>query len=158
MLTNTLKALTIAVAIGAATIPAANAQYIPANLPPTSHQLDVDRQINAIIAAGRSLGYNHVVANQRGAMYRGEAPSFFNVYLNAGVAYSFEARCDRDCSDLDLVLRDTVGNILRSDRATDFTPGFVFVPNYSGLYRVEVELYQCNAGRCQVGAVVMARA
>jgi len=79
------------------------------------------------------------------------------VRLERGVLYRFGARCDDDCDDLDLLLKDASGRVLRIDRDRDYEPGFDFRPNWTGEYTVVLELARCDAARCQVGASVLAR-
>jgi hypothetical protein len=157
MFAKALQALIVAGAISVFTTGNANSQFDHVNLP-TSYQREVDTQINAVIAASRNNGFPAVVSNRRGQMYTGSGDSVFTVHLEAGVTYRFEARCDRDCSDLDMALRDSRGREMIADRDVNDTPGFTFTPHQSGTYQVRLELFECRAYRCQVGAVVMAAA
>ena len=151
MLSNTIKAFAIASVIAGTTAATAYAY------PHTNYQAQIEFQINRVIAGARINGFNLIVANERGQMYSGSGPAGFTVYLQAGQDYRFEARCDTDCTDLDLALRDANGRELMADRDLDDFPGFTFRAPYTGAYRVSLELARCNAWRCQVGAVVMAR-
>jgi hypothetical protein len=90
-------------------------------------------------------------------MLNNDVPASFRVRLQRGVEYRFAGRCDGDCFDVDLVLRDANGNELISDRDFDPTPAFTFRAPYTGEYVVELVLADCRARRCQVGAVVVAR-
>lgn len=151
MFSKTIKALAIASVIAGATAATAYAY------PYTGYQAQIDYQINNVIAGARGQGYNLIVANQRGQMYTGGGNSYFVVYLQAGAAYRLAARCDTDCTDLDLSLRDANGRELAADRDYDDFPGFTFRAPYTGAYRVTLELARCRAYRCQVGAVVLGR-
>ena len=160
MVTKIFGALAIAGAVGATSIgfAPARARLEVVNYPLTSHQQDVEIQINSFIDAVRRVGFGAVVANTRGAIEAGDIASTFTIVLHAGVDYRFEARCDRNCTDLDLALHDATGRELVAGRDLDDAPGFTFRPAVSGVYRVTIELYRCSAARCQVGAVVMGRA
>jgi len=151
MFSKTIKALAIASVIAGATAATAYAY------PHTGYQLQIENQINSVIRGARVHGFNLIIANQRGQMYTGGGPAGFTVYLRAGQDYRFDARCDTDCTDLDLSLRDDSGRELIADRDMDDFPGFTFRAPYTGTYRVNLELARCNAWRCQVGAVVLAR-
>lgn len=151
MFSKTMKVIAVASVIACASAATAVAY------PNTRYQLQIDNQINSVIAGARNHGFNLIVANQRGQMYTGSGPAFFVVYLQAGADYRFEARCDTDCTDLDLSLRDANGRELAADRDYDDYPGFTFRAPYTGAYHVNLELARCRAYRCQVGAVVLGR-
>ena len=151
MFSKTLKALAIASMLAGATAATAYAY------PHTGYQVQIENQINSVIAGARGRGFNLIVANQRGQMYTGSGNSYFIVYLQAGADYRLEARCDSDCRDLDLSLRDANGRELIADRDYDDFPGFTVRAPYTGPYRVTLELAHCRAYRCQVGAVVLGR-
>jgi hypothetical protein len=151
MFSKTIKAFAIAGVIAGATAATATAY------PYTGYQAQIDYQINSVIRGARGQGYNLIVANQRGQMYTGGGNSYFIVYLQAGADYRIAARCDTDCTDLDLSLRDATGRELAADRDYDDFPGFAFRAPYTGAYRVTLELARCRAYRCQVGAVVLGR-
>ena len=136
MIRRTLKAFAIA-SVLAGTAAATAYAY-----PHSGYQVQIENQINSVIAGARGRGFNLIVANQRGQMYTGGGNAFFVVHLQAGANYRFEARCDTDCTDLDLSLRDANGRELVAD---------------TGAYRVTLELARCRAYRCQVGAVVLGR-
>lgn len=151
MFSKTIKALALAGVIAGATATAAYAY------PHTGYQVQIENQINSVIRGARVHGFNTIIANQRGQMYTGGGDAFFIVYLQAGQDYRFDARCDTDCTDLDLSLRDANGRELIADRDMDDFPGFTFRAPYTGAYRVNIEMARCNAYRCQVGAVVLGR-
>ncbi|MBX9777621.1 MAG: hypothetical protein K2Y71_24845 [Xanthobacteraceae bacterium] len=151
MFSKTIKAFAIASVMAGTTAVSAYAY------PHTNYQAQIDYQINRVIAGARINGFNLVVANERGQMYAGSGPAGFTVFLRAGQDYRFEARCDTDCTDLDMSLRDDNGRELIADRDMDDFPGFTFRAPYTGTYRVNLELARCNAWRCQVGAIVLAR-
>lgn len=149
MISKTLKAFALAGVLAGATAATAYAY------PHTGYQVQIENQINSVIAGARSQGFNLIVANQRGQMYTGSGDVSFIVYLQAGADYRFAARCDTDCTDLDLSLRDANGRGLIADRDYDDFPTFNFRAPYTGAYRVNLEMARCRAYRCQVGAVVL---
>jgi len=151
MFSRTIKAIAVASVIAGTTAATAYAY------PHTGYQAQIDNQISSVIAGARGQGFNLIVANTRGQMYTGSGDVFFIVYLQAGADYRFAARCDSDCTDLDLALRDANGRELMADRDLDDVPTFSFRAPYTGAYRVNVEMARCRAYRCQVGAVVLGR-
>lgn len=88
MITKTVKALAIAGVVAGATATAAYAY------PHTGYQVQIENQINSVIAGARGQGFNLIVANQRGQMYTGGNDVYFIVYLQAGATYRFAARCE----------------------------------------------------------------
>ena len=149
MFSRTIKAIAVAAVIVGATAATAYAY------PHTGYQAQIENQINSVIAGARSQGFNLIVANLRGQMYTGGGNSYSVVYLQAGQVYRFAARCDTDCTDIDMALRDANGRELIADRDNDDYPTFTIRAPYTGAYQVVVEMVRCNAWRCQVGAVVL---
>ena len=149
MISKSLKALAIAAAIVIPTVTAAVAY------PHTGYQVQIENQINSAIAAARARGFNLIISNQRGQMHGQGSRTSFVVYLQAGARYRIEGRCDSDCRDLDMALRNSNGRELIADRDYDDIPGFTFTAPYTGGYIVTLELAHCRAYRCQVGAVVL---
>ena len=130
MFSKTIKAIAIASVIAGTTAATAYAY------PHTGYQAQIENQINSVIAGARGQGFNLIVANQRGQMYTGGGDSYFIVYLQAGPSYRFAARCDTDCTDLDMSLRDANGRELIADRDRDDFPTFTIRAPYTGAYRV----------------------
>jgi DhnA family fructose-bisphosphate aldolase class Ia len=149
MFSKTIKAIAIASVIAGATATAAYAY------PHTGYQAQIENQINSVIAGARAHGFNLIVANLRGQMYNGGGHSYSVVYLQAGQVYRFAARCDTDCTDVDMALRGANGAELIADRDNDDFPTFTIRAPYTGAYQLVIEMARCNAYRCQVGAVVL---
>jgi hypothetical protein len=127
-------------------------------IPQVNPQRSVSYQLQDFISTAFESGYQRVVADERGAIVNNNRPvATFKVRLERGVLYRFGARCDEDCNDLDMAVRDASGRELIADRDLDNTPGFNFRPNWTGEYTVVLELVDCAAGRSQVGATVLAR-
>src|SRR4051812_11854533 len=82
----------------------ANAAVVQGSTQPQAnpHQSLVDQQILEVIAAAYAQGFRRVVADERGAMLNDGHPASFSVHLQEGMEYGLAARCDADCSDLDL--------------------------------------------------------
>ena len=149
MFSKTIKAIAIASVIAGTTAATAYAY------PHTGYQAQIENQINSVIAGARGQGFNLIVANLRGQMYTGGGHSYSVVYLQAGQVYRFAARCDTDCTDIDMSLRNANGVELIADRDRDDFPTFTIRAPYTGAYQVVIEMARCNAWRCQVGAVVL---
>lgn len=74
-----------------------------------------------------------------------------------GNSYVLFGACDNDCTDVDLKIYDTSGNLLMQDIAVDDTPVLMFQATGSGKYRVEVVMATCNRNPCYYGVQLMAR-
>ncbi|HVY87171.1 MAG TPA: toll/interleukin-1 receptor domain-containing protein [Caulobacterales bacterium] len=79
------------------------------------------------------------------------------VQLVPGVDYRLVGVCDRDCSDLDLVLLDQQGNIVTQDTATDDHPVVSVQTQYAGNYVIEVRMYQCSVAPCYYAVALYGR-
>ena len=137
MFSRTIKAIAVASVIAGTTAATAYAY------PHTGYQAQIDNQISSVIAGARGQGFNLIVANTRGQMYTGGGDVFFIVYLQAGADYRFAARCDSDCTDLDLSLRDANGRELMADRDHRRCPDLL-VPR---------ALHRRLPGQCRNGAL-----
>ena len=74
-----------------------------------------------------------------------------------GNQYVLFGACDNDCTDVDLKIYDTSGNMLMQDVEVDDTPVLTFTANGSGKYRVQVVMATCNRNPCFYGVQLMAR-
>lgn len=77
--------------------------------------------------------------------------------LDAGRRYALVGVCDRDCSDLDLVLYDEDGYIVDSDTEPDDTPIVSVTPRETARYRLHVMMASCAVQPCYYGVGVFGR-
>jgi hypothetical protein len=70
------------------------------------------------------------------------------VILEADVPVRFTGTCDRDCSDLDLVLFDEDGNEVAADRLYDNLPMVTVTPRWTGQFHVRVVMARCHVEPC----------
>lgn len=156
MSTNTLKTAVLAsLLVAGAFATSANAQFLRVNVDP--HARHVNEQMGKWKAEMRSQGYRRIIFDDRGVIYADERQLPFRLWLRGGVEYRFAARCDGDCSDLDLVLENSAGQEVRADRDPDDTPGFRYTVPWSGEYTLTLVWADGSAGRTQVGAAVVSR-
>ncbi len=152
MMSKTLKALTIAGLLAGTTAATAYAYSH------TSYQhILTESQVNSVILGARSQGFNLVVANQRGQINARTGTVSFVVLLRAGQDYRVHALCDNGCNGLRLSLRNGVGHELATDRADQELPRFNIHATYTGAYVVTLQVADCRAHSCNVGAVVLTR-
>ncbi|MEC4984474.1 MAG: hypothetical protein SAJ37_18170 [Oscillatoria sp. PMC 1068.18] len=79
------------------------------------------------------------------------------VTLRSGVSYHIIGVCDQDCSDLDLRLYDDRGNLIDSDDEGDDLPVVSVTPRWTGQFKVEVDMYNCDANYCYYGVGAFGR-
>lgn len=149
----TLKSVVAALAVAGALAAAAPATTQAASSNP--YIAEVLDQMDVVVDRYRREGFRLLVADW--ATIRRDGAGRMSVELQAGVEYLFSARCDGDCSDVDLVLEDHNGREIKADRDADDTPSFTFRPERSGRYNVKVEVANCSARQCKAGVVVLAR-
>jgi hypothetical protein len=70
------------------------------------------------------------------------------VTLYRGYNYKVEANCDRFCSDLDLELYDSRGNLVQYDNSGSDTPSLMFSVNRTGEFRLKVIMNDCYSEPC----------
>jgi serine protease Do len=74
--------------------------------------------------------------------------------LEEGTRYFILARCDHDCTELDLRLSDGSGHTVAEDGSDGDLPTVSFVSEASGRYRAVVGMARCNAEPCAYGVAV----
>ena len=107
--------------------------------------------------------------NQLGADYQGldDDPEFgvlnmgqsdyHRVKLSDATSYKLAALCDRNCSDIDLVLLDEHRQIVAEDAATNSVPTIDMTPSIPGIYHLEVRMYSCEKEPCLYSVMVWQR-
>lgn len=113
----------------------------------------LDRQANN----ARAQGYNRVAAGPVYGRLNDDATSAHEMTVSGNTQYVLFGACDNDCTDVDLKIYDTRGNLQLQDVAVDDTPVLTFTANASGKYRVVVVMATCSASPCYYGVQLMAR-
>ena len=85
--------------------------------------------------------------SQQGNLDEGATVSIA-VELTAGQRYVFEAKCDGDCTDLDLVLHDAADAEVVSDELLDALPLVEYTSGVGGGYRLDVRMVACSIEPC----------
>ena len=105
----------------------------------------------------RGQGYNRIVAGPVYGNLADDATASHDLTVVGGNQYVIFGACDNDCTDVDLKIYDTNGNLQLQDVAVDDTPVLTFTANASGKYRVVVAMATCNRSPCYYGVQLMAR-
>ncbi|MFM2042731.1 MAG: hypothetical protein RLY86_1307 [Pseudomonadota bacterium] len=78
----------------------------------------------------------------------------FTIALSKGVTYNVLAVCDQDCSDIDLQLVDSAGDVVEEDMTTDDIPMVLTRAVYTGEHTIKVQMYNCSNSPCFYGVAV----
>ncbi|MES1201854.1 MAG: toll/interleukin-1 receptor domain-containing protein [Pseudomonadota bacterium] len=113
-------------------------------------QLQADQQSLA------NQGYQLIGQPQSGGLAQGQTWNM-PVQLVPGVEYRLIGVCDRDCSDLDLVLHDQSGAILAQDTETNDHPQLAAQTPYAGNFVIEVRMYNCSVPPCYYAIALYGR-
>jgi hypothetical protein len=68
-----------------------------------------------------------------------------------GKSYFGLALCDDACGDIDLIVRDTAGNILDNDEASGADPVLLFRAEATGSVEIVVSMKACDEETCEYG-------
>jgi hypothetical protein len=88
----------------------------------------------------------------RGTLAEG-ADEEFELDLESGTQYFVVGVCDGGCSDLDLVLTNSSGEEVESDRELDDVP-MLAIQGQSGSFVLSVQMATCGSSECHYGVRV----
>jgi hypothetical protein len=131
-----------------------------AGAPEASAQNDYETQTRSYLEAGlaphAALGYRRDNAvTDLVAPLRLERPKIWAVRLRQGVNYRVYGACDNDCSDLDMEIYDSEGELADRDVATNDTPYVQITPTQTGLHFVRLWVFTCENEPCYAAARVV---
>ncbi len=70
------------------------------------------------------------------------------IRLGAGLEFIIIGACDGDCSDFDLTLYDSSGDVVDTDLEVDDFPIVRASPTSDGVYRLNVSMAVCSSNPC----------
>jgi hypothetical protein len=131
-----------------------------AGAPEASAQNDYETQTRSYLEAGMephaALGYRRDTSvTDLLAPLRLERPKIWAVRLRQGVNYRVYGACDNDCSDLDMEIYDSNGELTDRDVATNDTPYVQITPTSTGLHFVRLWVFACENEPCYAAARVV---
>jgi len=113
------------------------------------------RQVQGYLARlsenAQKSGFKRVVAGPVFGSLDDDAEGSHDMTVSGGTQYVLFGACDNDCTDLDLLIYDGDGDLVRRDVATDDRPVLIFTPRNSGKYRIEVVMATCSDEPCRYG-------
>jgi hypothetical protein len=98
----------------------------------------------------------HSLASDDGALAEA-GEERFTINVTGGREYVVSAFCDDDCSDIDLVMKDSRDNLVDEDLEVDATPIVTGVPGVSGTYSLTVRVVTCTVEPCRFAVGVFER-
>lgn len=107
------------------------------------YRSQVTRQIDGV--AGFLAGQGYEKTNDHIDALPNSGDRSFTLNLNSGWQYSLISVCDRDCSDIDIYIYDSAGNLITKDDGRDKAPNIVINVNRTGVFRVRVVMYRCSS-------------
>lgn len=90
---------------------------------------------------------------ENGALQAGRQLTY-PIRLEAGQDYMVVGFCDGDCTDMDLVLLDLLGNELESDFLTDAQPVLIYTPDQTDQFEVRVDMVSCSIEPCSYAVAI----
>lgn len=124
---------------------------------PSTYTVQVQGYLARIAEAAGKQGFKRVVAGPVYGSLNDDAKSSHEMTVVGGVDYVLFGACDNDCTDLDLIVYDQSGNVVRRDIATDDNPVVTFTAPRSGKYRIEVVMAICATEPCRYGLQLNAK-
>jgi hypothetical protein len=118
---------------------------------------EIIRQLSAQLSSARSSyvpnNYSLVTGPDNDILSQGESDNY-NVTLQGGRSYKLVGVCDNDCSDLDITLYDSDGDVVDRDLLDDDKPVVSVSGKSSGRYRMNVSMASCSTGVCYYSVAV----
>src|SRR3954454_17902130 len=108
----------------------------------------VKRYMDAAAKPFFDRGYHYGDFSYAGSL-NNSARERLTVRVDAGTTSQIMGGCDKDCSDLDLVLYDSAGNQVDSDVQADDYPIVAVKPATAAAYTLEVRMAKCSAEPCR---------
>jgi hypothetical protein len=112
----------------------------------------ITTQLDSAVVLMAAQGFTPVDEAVSGTLAEG-ADEEFELDLESGTNYFVVGVCDGDCSDLDLVLTNSSGEEVESDRELDDVP-MLAIEGQSGSFVLSVQMATCSVEPCHYGVRV----
>lgn len=112
----------------------------------------ITTQLDSAVVLMRAQGFTPADEPVHGTLAEG-ADEEFELDLESGTNYFVVGVCDGDCSDLDLVLTNSSGEEVESDRELDDVP-MLAIEGQSGSFVLSVQMATCSVEPCHYGVRV----
>lgn len=118
---------------------------------------EVIRQLGAQLSQARNSyvpdNYRLVIGPDNDFLSQGNSDDY-TVTLQGGRSYKLVGVCDNDCSDLDITLYDSDGDVVDRDMLNDDQPVVSVSGKSSGRYRMNVLMASCSTSVCYYSVAV----
>lgn len=104
-----------------------------------------------IASAAEKQGFARVVGGPVFGSLNDDAKSSHEMTVVGGVDYVLFGACDNDCTDVDLIVYDQNGRMVKRDILADDKPVVMFTAARSAKYRIEVVMAVCSTEPCRYG-------
>lgn len=120
------------------------------------YEQQVEKQLEGAIKAAKGDGYKLLFPRTVGKLKR-RSEAFRTVLLDPKSEYVFIAVCDKNCNELNFIVKDMDGNKVTSD-ATNMPISVInFKPPTEDRYQLTVRMEQCSATSCNYGMGVFTK-
>lgn len=118
----------------------------------------IQREIDNEVEEGFTLPYKPTLGSLSGS-HSADAIAPFTLLLHADEKYNFIAVCGENCDDVDLILKDEGGNVIKEDLDPSKTPIISFSPEVDGVYKIIVTIPSCTSAdkKCDFGMAVFCK-
>jgi hypothetical protein len=145
----TMLKTTLATAVAFVGICAAPAAY--------AQSAEYIRQLANQLSQARSSyvpsNYRLVTGPDNDILEQGDSDDY-NVTLQGGRSYKLIGVCDNDCTDLDITLYDSDGDVVDRDLLDDDKPVVSVSGKSGGRYRMNVSMAKCSTSSCYYSVAV----
>jgi hypothetical protein len=112
---------------------------------------EIIRQLSQQLSSARDSyvpdNYRLVRGPDNDILSQGESDNY-TVTLQGGRAYKLVGVCDNDCTDLDITLYNSSGDVVDRDLLDDDKPVVSVSGKSGGSYRMNVSMASCSTGVC----------
>jgi hypothetical protein len=118
---------------------------------------EVIRQLSNQLSQARSSyvpsNYRLVRGPDNDLLSAGDSDNY-TVTLQGGRSYKLVGVCDNDCTDLDITLYDSDGDVVDRDMLDDDKPVVSVSGKSGGTYRMNVSMASCSTGVCYYSVAI----
>jgi hypothetical protein len=118
---------------------------------------EIIRQLSQQLSQARSSfvpnNYRLVTGPDNDLLSQGDSDDY-TVTLQGGRAYKLVGVCDNDCTDLDISLYDSDGDLVDQDMLDDDKPVVSVSGKRGGRYRMNVSMASCSTDICYYSVAV----
>ena len=120
------------------------------------YEQQVENQLELVIKTARTEGYQLSLPRNVGKLTR-RTEAFKTVLLYPNREYNFVAVCDQNCSEVNLIVKDTNGKKITFDSTNGAVALVDFKPPSEDRYQITVRMEKCSTQYCNYGLGIFAK-